>query len=231
MKNRFVTMATVTLALLLGGCEHSRLGSMPTGDAAYAALARTPEDVADSEVIRVNDRLAIRVVGEPDLTSESYRVDGNGLIEVPLAGEIQAAGRTPRQVREEIVKRLGSRFIRDPQVAVILIERSKVTFAVEGAVREPGVYEASAASTLLTALAQAKSPTNVARLDGVMIFRVVNGQRLGARFNLVDIRKGLAADPDVLPGDTIVVMHSNAKSAWREVLQAAPLFNLFYVFR
>ena len=134
-------------------------------------------------------------------------------------------------MRDEIVRRLGARYIRNPQVAVVVLERVRTTFAVEGDVREPGVFTAVPGTTLLSAIAQAKSPTEVARLDEVMVFRVMNGQRMGARFNLADIRRGNAPDPQIIAGDTVVVGHSALRGAWREFLQAAPAFNLFYIFR
>lgn len=223
-----VMAALATLAC--AGCAESRQSLLPAGAAAYATIPIKADGEGD-DVMRVGDRLAIRVLGEPELTSDLYHVDSNGTIQVPLAGELKAAGRRPAELRDELVSRLGARFIRDPQVAVIVTERNKTTFAVEGDVREPGVFEAMANTTLISAIAQAKSPTNVARLDEVMIFRTVNGQRMGARFNLADVRKGLAADPQVIAGDTIVVGHSSLKGAWREFLQAAPAFNLFYIFR
>ncbi|WP_296678293.1 polysaccharide biosynthesis/export family protein [Novosphingobium sp.] len=216
--------------LALGACAGSQPNILPAGEAAYGTIPIRIES-EDDETLRVGDRLAIRVLGEPELTSDQYRIDGNGAVQVPLAGEIPAAGRLPAQVRDDIVRRLGARFIRNPQVAVIVMERIRTTFAVEGDVHEPGVFEALPNTTLLSAIAQAKSPNNVARLDEVMIFRQANGQRMGARFNLAEIRKGNAADPQIIAGDTIVVGHSALKSAWREFLQAAPAFNLFYIFR
>ncbi|MBS3929116.1 MAG: polysaccharide export protein [Sphingomonadales bacterium] len=203
---------------------------MPAGPQAYAVFPNT-EAWPDEDTLRPGDQLSIRVLGEPELTSDAYVVDASGSVQVPLAGSVPAAGRTSAQLREELVKRLGERFIRDPQVAVIVTERRRTTFAVEGDVREPGVFEAMPGTSLLTAIAQAKSPTDTASLDEVMIFRVVGGQRMGARFNVDDIRKGLAADPQILPGDTVVVGRSGLKSAWKQFLQAAPAFNLFYIFR
>ena len=101
----------------------------------------------------------------------------------------------------------------------------------EGDVREPGIFEATPGTTLLSAIAQAKSTADTARLDEVMVFRQANGERMGARFNIDDIRKGRAADPTILAGDTIVVGRSGLKEAWKQFLQAAPAFNLFYIFR
>jgi polysaccharide export outer membrane protein len=227
-----VRLAAVLLAVLvLTGCMLRQApNSLPTGAAAYAVFDNT-EAWPDDNLIRVGDRLSVRVLGEPELTSDAYFVDARGNIQVPLAGEVTAGGRRPDQLRDELVARLGARYIRYPQVTVMVTERRRTTFAVEGDVREPGVFDALPGTTLLGAIAQAKSPTDSAKLDEVMIFRVVNGQRLGARFNIEDIRKGRSADPLVLAGDTIVVGRSALKDAWRQFLQAAPAFNLFYIFR
>jgi polysaccharide biosynthesis/export protein len=216
--------------LALAGCARSQPSLLPTGEAAYAAIP-TKANTADDDIIRPGDRLSIQVMGEPELTSDKYHVDSTGSIQMPLAGEVLTAGLRPSELRDELIRRLGSRFIRDPQVAVIVAERRKITFSVEGAVEDPGVFEVTPNTTLLSAIAEAKSPTNTANLDEVMVFRTVGAERLGGRFNLTDIRKGAAADPQIQAGDTIVVGHSALKGGWREFLQAAPIFNLFYILR
>lgn len=223
-------MALMMAVAVLTGCGSSQPSVLPAGTAAYGVIP-VKADAQDDDVIRAGDRLSILVLGEPELTSEQYRVDTVGNIQVPLAGEVAAAGLRPSELRDELERLLGTRFIRDPQVAVIVAERRKITFAVEGAVKEPGVFEAAPGTTLLSAIAQAKSPTNTAKLDQVMVFRVVDGNRMGARFNLIDIRNGLAQDPQILAGDTVVIGHSALKGAWREFLQTAPVFNLFYILR
>lgn len=227
---RLFVVALASLALAACGVGGGKPNPLPAGPAAYAVFPNT-EAWPDEDTIRTGDRLTIRVLGEPELTSDAYVVDSRGNIQVPLAGEVKAAGQSPAELRDDLVRRLGERYIRDPQVVVIVTERKRTTFTVEGDVREPGIFEAVPGTTLLGAIAQAKSPTDTARLDEVMIFRVVNGQRMGARFNIDDIRKGLAPDPQVLAGDTIVVGRSGLKEAWKQFLQAAPAFNLFYIFR
>lgn len=231
MTNWAAFATAVAAALACAGCETAGPNRLPTGAEANKAFPVRVDAAIEDEVLRIGDRLAIRVLGEPELTSDLYRVDGSGKVQVPLAGEIAAAGLRPGELRDELVRRLGARFIRNPQVAVIVTERTKTTFAVEGDVREPGIFEATPTTTLLSAIAQARSPTDLAQLNEVMIFRIINGQRAGARFNLTDIRRGNAADPQVLAGDTVVVGHSAVKGAWKEFLQAAPAFNLFYIFR
>ena len=63
-----------------------------------------------------------------------------------------------------------------------------------------------------------------------MVFRTVNGQRMGAVFDLQQIRTGAAPDPQILDGDTIVVGYSAVKGAFRDFLAASALLNLFTVF-
>lgn len=227
MISRRASSVVVAAALACAGCATGGKNNLPSGAEAQALFPAVTDTTTD-EVMRPGDRLAIRILGEPELTSDQYRIDENGYVQVPLAGEIIASGRKPSELREDIAMRLGARYIRNPQVAVIVLERDKITFAVEGDVNQPGVFEATANTTLLSAIAQAKSPTDVARLDEVMIFRTVQGARMGARFNLHEIRKGNAPDPQVLPGDTIVVGHSELKGAWKQFLEAAPAFNIYY---
>ena len=228
---RFTTLVALTLsALAMGGCAHRSASLLPVGEAAYATI-EVKDGTPGEDIIRPGDHLAIRVLGEPELTSDAYIVDAKGTIQVPLAGEILVSGRNPGEVRDDVTRRLGSRYIRNPQVTVSVSQRRRTTFAVEGDVREPGIFEAAPGTTLLSAVAQAKSTTDTAKLDEVMIFRMLDGQRIGARFNLGDIREGSAADPTILAGDTVVVGRSGLKNSWKQFLQAVPLFNLFYIFR
>lgn len=228
---RFAALVALTLsALAMNGCASRSASPLPIGPTAYATM-EVKDGAPGEDIIRPGDHLAIRVLGEPELTSDAYIVDSKGTIQVPLAGEILVAGHNPGEVRDDVTRRLGSRYIRNPQVTVSVAARRRTTFAVEGDVREPGIFEALPGTTLLSAVAQAKSTTDTAKLDEVMIFRLLDGQRIGARFNLGEIRDGRAADPTILAGDTVVVGRSGLKNGWKQFLQAVPLFNLFYVFR
>ena len=86
-------------------------------------------------------------------------------------------------------------------------------------------------TTLLQALALAKGPTAVALLSDVIVFRTINGQQAGGRFNINMIRRGQAPDPQVLPGDKVEVISSRAKATFRDVLAALPALNTFILFK
>jgi polysaccharide export outer membrane protein len=218
------------LALACGACSTEPPSTMPMGSAAYSAIPVTVTD-RTAGLIEVGDRLSIKVLDEPELTSDQYLVDAAGKIEMPLAGDIGVAGRTVEAVRDEIGRRLGRHYIRDPQVTVSLAQSHKAVFTVEGQVREPGRYEAASDMSLLGAIALAKGTAINAKLDEVIVMREAGNQHLGARFNLDAIRLGRTPDPQVIAGDKIVVGYSARKGAWHDFLQAAPLFNIFYVLK
>jgi polysaccharide export outer membrane protein len=227
MKPTGSDLAVMALLALLGGCASAGPSPLPAGQEAYAVIPERVETSEAAELIRPGDRLAIKVFGEPELSSEAYVVDASGYVQIPLVGEVIAAGQSTRALGAELQRRLGARFVRDPSITVAVTDRPQSTFTVEGDVTTPGVYPAMPSTTLLAAMAQAKSPTKTAKTSDVIVFRTINGQRAGGRFDLVAIRRGRAPDPQIIAGDTIVVVNSAAKSAWRDALAALPLLNTF----
>ncbi|RKF18931.1 polysaccharide export protein [Altericroceibacterium spongiae] len=177
--------------------------------------------------IGVLDTLSIRVFQEPDLSFDELQVDAAGSINFPLVGEINAVGQTPLELGHTIEAGLGERFIRSPQVVVGVVQSAAQRVTVEGNVNKPGVYEISGSTTLLEAIARSEGLTKVAVVDEILVFRNVDGQRMGAMFNLQDIREGKAPDPEIMGGDKIVVGFSAVKGAYRDFLQAAGIFNAF----
>src|SRR3546814_10951972 len=70
--------------------------------------------------------------------------------------------------------------------------------------------------SVLQALAQAQSPTDVANLSQVVIFRNIDGRRAGAVFDVKAIRERRTPDPEILGGDVIVVGFDAVKGAFRD---------------
>ncbi len=82
-------------------------------------------------------------------------------------------------------------------------------------------------TTLLGVISMAKGETDVATLKQVVVFRTVNGQRMGAVFDVASIRRGQADHPVMQGNDMVVVGSSAAKKFWKDVVTAAPVFNIF----
>ena len=214
------------LSLALAACQSAP--NLPTGQTAYAAFP-PPSGVDSVQEYRIGpyDTININVFQEPDLSLEGVQVDASGNLIFPLIGTVTAGGRTSAELAQEISDRLETQYLVDPQVSVIVSSSVSQRVIVEGAVTQPGVFPITSRTTLLEAMALARGPTDVAALDEIVIFRDVDGQRQAAMFNLNHIRRGEAADPQVLGNDTIVVGLSNVKSIWQQTLRTLPVFGVF----
>lgn len=212
---------------LLAACQPQLHSDLPTGQAAYDVLANASADQNGAYLLHPGDVVSVNVFQEPDLSVEEVAIDGSGNLYLPLIGQIRADGLNQAELSGQIEQAYANGYLRNPRVAVLVKSALSSTVSVEGQVEQPGVYPIQPGATLLTSMALARSPTRTAKLDEVLVFRFVNGQRMGARFDLTDVRSGKAPDPQILPGDIVVVGYSSIRGAWRDILDAAPLFNVF----
>lgn len=232
MKNMGRLVVLALASTLVSACQSGiRPGGLPRGEAAYSVIP-PPDAAPRPQVYRIapGDLISVQVFQEPELSSDKVQVDESGRIQLPLAGDVLARDLSAPELSRVIAERLGRDYLRNPQVVVAVVSPREQTIAVEGEVKLPGVYKVTPSDTLLSAIARAQSPTNVAQLNEIIVFRFINGQRMGARFDLRDIRAGRAPDPQVLAGDVIVVGFSSLKGVYRDILQAAPLLNVFTQF-
>lgn len=229
---RFATVLACAALALIAACAGPRPSALPRGSAAYDVVPPAPASpgAIAARPLQAGDTISVQVYREPDLGVDKAIVDEAGTVQLPLIGEVAAAGRTPAELSGVIAQRFGQRYLKDPQVTVSVLASVPRTVAVEGQVQTPGIFPLSRNDTLLTSLARAGSPTQLAKLNEVVVFRTVNGQRMGAVFDVRQIRVGGAPDPQIVDGDVIVVGYSSLKGAYRDFLMATPLLNLFTVF-
>lgn len=201
---------------------------MARGNSAYRVIPAINEaDAVQDYQIGPLDTVNIIVFQEPDISAEEVVVDASGDISMPLIGRVHAAGLTTTELARELEQRLGERYYVDPQVTVVVATSVGQVVTIQGQVEEPGLYPLQGPTSLLDTLAMAKGETRIAALDEVVVFRVIDGQRTAALFDVNRIRRGEDDDPQIKGRDTVVVGFSNLKSAYRDMLQAAPLFNVF----
>jgi polysaccharide export outer membrane protein len=160
----------------------------------------------DRFTIGNDDRLAINVWKEPDLT-RTIPVRSDGKISLPLVGEIQAAGRTPLQLEQEIAAKLMN-FITEPEVTVIVEQINSQKFNILGQVAKPGSYSLAVATTVLDAIAAAGGFRDFAKQKAIYILRQnAGGGETRITFNYKDVIKGKNPQQNIKlePRDTIVV--------------------------
>src|ERR1051325_9663851 len=105
-------------------------------NAAAANTTTTAKPHDDSFQIGPDDVLAINVWKEPEI-SRSVPVRSDGNVSLPLVGEVQASGQTPKQLEAEISKKLTS-YISEPEVTVIVQQIKSQRFNILGQVAHPG---------------------------------------------------------------------------------------------
>lgn len=220
--------------LLLTACADTArdisLMSAATPMETLSASPAQPGRAGGEYRIGQQDLLAVNVFQVADLSSDQVRVDSSGDISLPLLGVFRAEGRTAPELSEEIRGRLAERYLRDPQVSVSIRETASQKVTVDGAVLEPGVYEMKGETTLVQAVAMAKGPTGVANLRSVVVFRMTDGTRTVAQFDLAAIRGGQQPDPILLGNDVVVVDSSRLNAAFRDILPFVPLAAYFRPF-
>ncbi len=160
----------------------------------------------DSYVIGDDDVLAINVWKEPEV-SRSIPVRTDGKISLPLVGELQAGGRTPRQLEKEIAKRLQA-YISEPEVTVIVQDSKSQKINILGMVARPGAYLLTGSTTVLDAIAMAGGFRDFAKQKSIYVLRAEeDGTQKRFPFNYKEVIKGKNPEQNIrlLPRDTVVV--------------------------
>jgi polysaccharide export outer membrane protein len=224
-------MASLALAMLAAcGSAPVRNPNLVQGQPLQAPDTTTSSGAYEGGTdyrIGAQDLLEISVFGIDDL-SRTVRVNSNGQISLPLIGGVLAGGKTIPELEQAIGAKLKNGYLQDPQVTVFVKEFTSQRVTLEGALNKPGIYPLTGKTTLLQAIAMAEGvDEDTADLKGVVVFRQVDGKRMGAVFDLAQVRAGLMPDPQVYGDDVIVVEQSGSKSAFRRFIQSVPAIGLF----
>lgn len=223
-----LTGFTVTVALSLSGCVEMSppVPGMPRGATAYTTLNDSTNALASKDYqIGPQDTINVDVFQEPALSQTKLEVNSTGNIALPLIGTVHAAGQTSEQLARTIEKRLAY-YLVAPRVAVSIDSSASQKIIVQGGVVDPGVYPFRGSMTLLEALSLAKGESRESKLSEVVVFRTVNGQRMGAVFDVKAIRSGRMPDPPLQGNDQVIVGYSAIRAFWQD-FRTSPLLGFF----
>jgi len=188
MLQRSIRVAGLSLLLILS--VSGAITGLPANALAQAQPV-SPASAAETYVLGPNDRVRLKVYGEPDIAGE-YEVDNNGNVSIPLAGHIRAAGLTTRQLERSIASALSKGIVRDPRVNVeIALYRP---YYILGEVKKGGEYPYRLGLTVMDAVASAGGFTYRANENRVYL------RRSGAGAEEI---YALDAPVPVFPGDNL----------------------------
>ncbi len=169
-----------------------------------SSLSHPADAQAEGYVIGASDVLSITVWKEPTLSS-SLLVRPDGMISMPLLGDVSASGSTPAQLADQITTKL-RKYIQDPNVSVVLTQINSRRVYLLGEVGKRGPIEMTSGMTLLEAISSAGGLTDYANSKKIYILRTENGvhQKITVRYKEA-LRGNTALNLVLKPGDTIVV--------------------------
>jgi polysaccharide export outer membrane protein len=153
-----------------------------------------PEDILEISVWR-EEALKKEVLVRPD-----------GGISYPLIGDVQAAGKTIGELREEITKRL-EKFVPDAVVSVTVLKAASQRIYVLGKVTKPGEFPVGRSVDVLQALSMSGGLTQFADANGIRIMRREGDRQIVLPFEYARVVRGEKLEQNVLlrPGDVVVV--------------------------
>jgi polysaccharide export outer membrane protein len=163
----------------------------PHGPAVIVPAQAGPYVAEPPYTLDSGDRLRVVVFGQTGLTS-TYAVDASGHISMPLIGSVEARGKTPQELAQQITASLRRGYMRDPHVTAEVVTYRP--FFILGEVTTPGQYPYVAHMTVETAVAIAGGYGPRASKGEVTVSRVIHGQT---------VKFGAPVTYPVQPGDTI----------------------------
>ncbi|HEY4032068.1 MAG TPA: polysaccharide biosynthesis/export family protein [Caulobacteraceae bacterium] len=225
MNGRVVTAAVgalmLTTPVIATGAHAQALAAAALREQAATAAPATgdykigPQDTLEIDVFQLND------------LNRTVQVDSSGRILLPLLGQMPAAGKTSRELSDDIAAQLGQKYLNNPQVTVVVKDAQGQRITVDGAVTQPGVYNLTGPTTLMQAVALAKGPdTKMANLHKVIVYRMAPAGRSQQLYDLQSIRDGKTPDPLIYGKDVIVVDQSGGRSFLRDLGTVAPIISM-----
>jgi polysaccharide export outer membrane protein len=125
-----------------------------SGAQGQAAAAEPRTEEAASYILGPDDVIAIKALDAEEITSTSIRIDPSGFISLPMLGRVTAGGFTVERLEKELSTRLKT-YVREPVVAVSIVEYRSQPVSVIGSVGQPGVHQLEGRKTLVEILAKA----------------------------------------------------------------------------
>jgi polysaccharide biosynthesis/export protein len=184
------------------------------------------------------DVLDIRVFNKPQFSRESVRVDGRGMIRMPLlTDEIRAACKTEAELASELTSRY-LEYLRNPQIDVFIKDYQSQPVAVVGAVRVPSRFQLQRRVRLLELLSHAGGPADNAGRSIQIVHTAKpsicetaapseseeNVTNVVDNYKLDDTMKGdEAANPYVRPGDVVSVTEAEQAFVVGNVLRPSAI--------
>ena len=202
MKQRGLFLAIFFVAALVCHAQDKEVAAVRSATTAAGMGVKTS---TDGYLIGASDVLVVTIWKQPTL-SGSLLVRPDGMISMPLVGDVQASGVTPLQLADQIAAKL-KKYLQDPTVSVVLSQINSKKVFLLGEVQKRGPVELTSGMNLLQAISSAGGLTDYANTRKIYILR---GEEAGKQEKIpAHYKEALKGNSDfnlvLQSGDTIVV--------------------------
>lgn len=204
MKTR-VLMSMLALLLACAPAKAQEKPEQKKNDSAGNGAPIKPVIEEQGYVIGATDAITVSVWKEAELTL-SLVVRPDGMISIPLLGDVKAAGMTPMQLSMALTEKL-RKYVNEPQVTIIVNSINSRIIYLVGEVNRTGTYPMLPNMTVLMALSGAGGFSQFANTKKIYVLRFEDGVQKKFPFNYKEVIKGKRPEENIMlkPGDTIVV--------------------------
>jgi polysaccharide export outer membrane protein len=191
-----LSMLAAVVLVIFSGCG-------TTGSSPKDAAMSTPG--TNDVVLREAD--VIKVIFPDSKMDASQEIRRDGKVTLPIIGDITAAGKTPEQLKKELVERYSKEIVSSKDIAVALVSSSFPVY-VSGAVQRPGKVTGDHTLNVVEAIMEAGGfDLDKAQLKSVKVVRTQNGKTHTYIINLKGLQTpGATVETFYLqPGDIVIV--------------------------
>jgi len=220
--------AAILSLFLLAACAGNPRADLPVNPVNMQAPDPQAEIYVDQNFrLSPFDEIQVNVFRVAELSGK-YKIDPSGQLSMPLIGSVNVVGLDPSTLASKLTSLYSVRYLQDPDITVQVEKSQGQNLTVEGAVKNPGIYQIDGRTTLIGAIAIADGlDIDTANPKRVVVFRQIEGENYAAAFNLKEIRAGVVPNPQIYGGDIVVVDGSNLRQTYLDLLRTIPLFALF----
>ena len=193
------------LGLIVSLCTLS-VACAPSVDPEYLKLLEPEgaEAPPSANTIGPSDKVTIRVYREDEIGGD-FVISPDGTIRFPMVGKLVVAGLTCSEIEDQLEKRLGEDYIKNPSVTCSVTEFNSKKISVFGEVHKPGNFAFEDQMSVVQAITSAGGFKDTASPNNTTLVRVVQGEKLRVRVPMAAIVEGEVENLTLMPGDIIFV--------------------------
>lgn len=183
----------------------SSYAQTPRPKVASNAAVPTAVTLPGDYVIGAEDVIGVLFWRETEMSGDQV-VRPDGMITLPLIGDVRAAGLRPDELREQLLK-AAAKYLTDPNVSVVTRQINSRKVFITGQIATPGAYPLTGPRSVIQIIALAGGLNEYADSKNIILMRTENGRQRSFKFSYKDVAQGKALPQNLqlMPGDTIIV--------------------------